>query len=130
MRNTILWRLSTFVRTARPYASHSHVLRVLPNTTRDPMSRPIIVIKAVRLSELSATANSGEDPRLCIRQLMDALRLLLRDLEPQGKNKSQDVTRPEEPVVPLLQYTMILDVQNVSMRTVVRSCCFHSSSIV
>lgn len=80
-----------------------------------------MIIKAVRLSELSAIADTGEDPRLCIRQLMDALRLLLRDLEPKRNTKNQDVAQPEEFVVPLLQYTLILDVQNVSMRTVVRS---------
>lgn len=101
IRKNLLWRFKKLW-PSEPELSLSRVY-FLPLDVRDPLGRPIIVIRALNLKDSSETYN-----HLLIRT-MEQFRLRLKTL-----NDASDQT----PVV--LQYTVVLDVKELSMQTLVR----------
>lgn len=112
MRDTLLWRLRTFRQEMPLSVRHCRIFHALPKSCQDSLSRPIVLCSAARLSELAA---STEDLRSGIVHLMEALRLLLYNRD----TKIQQILSEEDIDNTTLQYTLVLDVKDVSVRTMV-----------
>jgi hypothetical protein len=118
MRSTLLWRLRSLPPPIPSQtASILPTLHVLPSSALDPLGRPIIILKVLELAQLRV-ADKREQERILEHtlQLLDTLRLHLNNLTTRGRTKPENLSSK----IPTLQYTLILDVSNVSMRTIVR----------
>lgn len=104
VRQNLVWRL-TELRPALEEPSLG-LLHCLPADVCDPFGRPIIVLK---ISGLKDTGGSDNFKRLLI-PMMDRLQRHLRELNSDDKKENR----------PILQYVILLDLEDVSMQDVVR----------
>lgn len=100
IRKNLLWRFKKLW-PPEPELSLSRVY-FLPLDVRDPLGRPIIVIRALNLKDSSETYNH-------LIRTMEQFRLRLKTL-----NDASDQT------LVVLQYIVLLDVKELSMQTLVR----------
>lgn len=104
IRQNLVWRIQNIH--PRAEAPPLGLLHCLPSEIRDPFKRPIIILK---VSDLAAE-NGKEDLKNLLMPTIDRLQVHLKEL-----NKSADHK------VPLLQYVILLDLDDVSMQSMVRN---------
>lgn len=100
----MLWRLAIIPATI-PRGTSSF-LQCLPLTARDPIGRPIVIVKLARLFECSGNV------REALIRYLELLRLNLETMNAaagEGRNAS-----------PIMQYVALLDIGGISVQSVVR----------
>lgn len=102
----LLWRLAV-ISTPVPRPP-TPFLRCLPRNAQDPFGRPIVVVK------LSQLLGSPQDVRPALVQYMELLRLNL-----EAVNREREALDVHER--PILQYIALIDIDHISMQSVVRS---------
>lgn len=104
IRQNLVWRIENIY--PRAEAPPLGLLHCLPSEIRDPFQRPILVLK---VSDL-ATENGKKDFKNLLIPTIDRLQAHLKELNASIANK-----------VPLLQYVVLLDLDDVSMQSMVRN---------
>ncbi|KAH9058771.1 CRAL-TRIO domain-containing protein, partial [Lactarius vividus] len=106
LRSILIWRLS-HLKAQDPDAFPPSPLHVLPPPATDILRRPILILRLANL------ANLQKDPREHILLTVEGLRINLHNI-----NASLP---PESPLThPVLQYILLVDMENASMRNFVR----------
>lgn len=106
LRSILIWRLS-HLQSQDPSAFPPSPLYVLPPPATDILRRPILIL---RLADL---ANLQKDPREHILHNVESLRINLHNINASSP--------PESPLPgPVLQYILLVDMENASMRNFVR----------
>jgi retinaldehyde-binding protein 1 len=92
-------------------------MHLLPLTTRDPFGRPILVLKA---SDLTALVQQERDYRLrdILPVVFERLRLLLTELNASVREEEGVSDGPLSS--PILQYSILIDVKDISFQNLVR----------
>ncbi|KAI0066031.1 CRAL/TRIO domain-containing protein [Artomyces pyxidatus] len=102
LQTSLLWRLNDFSGVEPSSALTPDFISPLPTSARDILGRPILVLY------LAALDRAPGDPRQDLLMSIELLRLQLRRI-----NNSHGSDR-----YPVLQYTLLLDMSNVSMRSI------------
>lgn len=101
VRDILLWRLAIIP--AEIPRGTSSFLQCLPLTARDPIGRPIVVVKLAGLFECSGNV------REALIRYMELLRLNLEAINATAGEAS-----------PVMQYVALLDIGGISVQSVVR----------
>ena len=86
-------------------------LRCLPSAVRDPLGRPIVIIK------LAALLASSDEVRPALTQYIELLRRHLEVVNSGGEGARGDSE------IPVLQYVALIDIGGISVQSVVRLYC-------
>ncbi|KAH8995766.1 CRAL-TRIO domain-containing protein, partial [Lactarius akahatsu] len=106
LRSILIWRLS-HLKAQDPDAFPPSPLHVLPPLATDILRRPILILRLANL------ANLQRDPREHILRTVEGLRINLHNINASSP--------PESPLThPVLQYILLVDMENASMRNFVR----------
>ncbi|KAI9455473.1 CRAL-TRIO domain-containing protein [Lactarius psammicola] len=106
LRSILIWRLS-HLKAQDPRLFPPSPLHVLPPPATDILRRPILILRLANL------ANLQEDPREHILRTVEGLRINLHNINASSP--------PEIPMAgPVLQYILLVDMENASMRNFVR----------
>ncbi|KAI0039772.1 CRAL/TRIO domain-containing protein, partial [Auriscalpium vulgare] len=103
MRMTLVWRLTALPAQRPPPALQTDIIHCLPRTSLDHFGRPVLVIRLAALGEVAS------DPRPYFLTAIELLRVNLKSL-----NDASEEPRRH----PVLQYTLLLDMADVSMRSI------------
>ncbi|KAH9176810.1 CRAL-TRIO domain-containing protein [Lactarius sanguifluus] len=102
LRSILIWRLS-HLKAQDPDAFPPSPLHVLPPLATDILRRPILILRLANL------ANLQKDPREHILRTVEGLRINLHNVNASSP--------PESPLThPVLQYMLLVDMENASMR--------------
>ncbi|KAI0256355.1 CRAL-TRIO domain-containing protein [Lactifluus subvellereus] len=102
LRTILTWRL-TYLKSQDPSAFPPFPLHILPPLASDILGRPVLVLKLADLDTLQ------RDPREHILRSVEGLRLNLHNI-----NSSSSSECPNDD--PVLQYILLVDMENASMR--------------
>ncbi|KAH9083934.1 CRAL-TRIO domain-containing protein, partial [Lactarius deliciosus] len=106
LRSILIWRLS-HLKAQDPDAFPPSPLHVLPPLATDILRRPILILRLANL------ANLQKDPREHILRTVEGLRINLHNINVSSP--------PGSPLThPVLQYVLLVDMENASMRNFVR----------
>ena len=103
MRTTILWRLTNIPRqppTSRP----SDLIYCLGPPTSDTFGRPVLILRLASLND------SSDSTKGYLIYVIETLRGHLQDINSEMRTGEKRL---------ILQYTLIVDMQDVSMRNIV-----------
>jgi len=124
LRESVLWRLRTIWPVIRPRTGRQHTnlsaLRCLPLDSRDSQGRPIAYLRASQLvkavtdadSEKVAENDEKEDLRVNLLVALERMRVALQ----HASGATNERFREEG--IPVLQYVVIVDVEDLSVNNV------------
>jgi hypothetical protein len=114
IRKNLVWRVENTGLLIGEHRGSSRTIFCLPDYCRDPFGRPIVVVRVTPLVVKETSddvAASPDDFRAALIFTLDRLRIHLRDI-----NGDRMIVNDKDVV---LQYVMLLDLEGVSIKTVV-----------
>lgn len=108
LSSLLTWRL-TNLKSQDPAAFPPSPLHILPPPACDILGRPILILRLAKLATLQ------RDPREHLLCLVEGLRFNLHDINSSSSSSSEGPTHS-----PVLQYILLVDMEDVSMRNFVR----------
>ncbi len=110
LRMILTWRL-THLKSQDPTAFPPSSLHILPHPASDILRRPILVLRLAKLATLQ------RDPREHILRSVEGLRLNLHNI---NSSASPSPESPSHGHGPVLQYVLLVDMEDASMSNFVR----------